>query len=668
MLGTTGPASALALQRLSDAAGVSLTYVREMSGDAYVLGLPSPMPLPEVQAIADRISALPEVQYAEPDAIMQHTLTPNDPQYGNQWHYFAPGAGQYGINAPAAWDITTGSASIVVAVIDTGITNHADLAGRSVPGLGYDFITNVASANDGNGRDSDPSDPGDWVTANECFAGSSASNSSWHGTHVAGTIGAASNNGMGVAGVNWSSRIVSARVLGKCGGTISDIADGMRWSAGLAVAGVPANANPAKVLNLSLGGSGACGTTYQDAINAIVAAGATVVISAGNSNADASGFRPANCNGVITVAATNRNGSRSYYSNYGATVEISAPGGETNVSSSNGVLSTLNTGTQGPLADKYAYYQGTSMAAPHVAGVASLMLSRNPWLTPAQVLSLMQSTATAFPGGSSCTPSLCGSGIVNAGAAVAAVPDPPVLNKKLYLPLVLNGYPPIPAAPLLNAIANGDGDGNYTVSWNASATATGYLLQEDDNAAFSSPETRYSGAGTSWDATAKAVGTYYYRAQASNTWGASGWSNVVSVVVQPPSSGPTPGFWQQPGGAMEFYVTADRGFVDDFAIYINVTGCGSYKITHTIPEPISSNSFSWSGPFYASGTFSSQTAAGGTTGLSSFPISGCGLVSGGPYAWSAGWVSGLAMSVEAAEANLVESADMGDAFEVTRIP
>ena len=310
MVGTTGPASALAMQRLSDAAGVPLTYVREMSGDAYVLGLPSRMPLAEVQAMADRMSALPEVEYAEPDAIMQHTLTPNDPRYTDQWHYFAPGAGHYGINAPAAWDITTGSSSIVVAVIDTGITNHADLAGRSVPGLGYDFITSVSSANDGNGRDSDPSDPGDWVAANECFAGSAARNSSWHGTHVAGTIGAASNNGIGVAGINWSSKILSVRVLGKCGGTTSDIADGMRWSAGLPVPGVPANANPAKVLNLSLGGSGACDATYQNAINDILAAGSTIVISAGNSNANASGFRPANCNGVITVAATNRNGSQ----------------------------------------------------------------------------------------------------------------------------------------------------------------------------------------------------------------------------------------------------------------------------------------------------------------------------------------------------------------------
>jgi hypothetical protein len=241
--------------------------------------------------------------------------------------------------------------------------------------------------------------------------------------------------------------------------------------------------------------------------------------------------------------------------------------------------------------------------------------------------------------------------------------------KKVYLPLVVKGYPPIPAVPVLNAIANADGDGNYTVSWNAPANATSYLLQEDDNAAFSSPEMRYSGSGTSWNATGKAVGAYYYRVQASNTWGTSGWSNVATAVVQPVASGPTPGFWQQLGGAMEFYVTADRAFVDDFAIKINVTGCGSYKITHTPQEPISGNNFSFTGVFYASGTFSSQTAASGTTGLSSFPIPGCGTVSGGPWAWSANWMHSAQLTpVEAAETNQVEPADPGNAFEVTRIP
>jgi serine protease len=414
----SNPEQPAQMESLSRAAGVPLQYFREMSGDAHVLQLPERLPLEQVRFLAQQLANLPEVEYAEADQIMTHTLVPNDPQYTNQWHYFE----SWGINLPAAWDITTGSSSIVVAVIDTGITNHADLSGRTVPG--YDFISTVAVANDGNGRDSNPSDPGDWIAANECFPGSSAQNSSWHGTHTAGTIGAASNNGLGVTGVNWNSKILPVRVLGKCGGSISDIADAMRWSAGLTVAGVPANSNPARVLNLSLGGGGACSATYQNAINNVTAAGAVVVVSAGNSNADASGFQPANCNGVITTAATNRSGSRSFYSNFGSTVEISAPGGETNVTSSNGVLSTLNTGTTVPAADSYVYYQGTSMAAPHVSGVVSLMISRNPSLTPSQVLSILQSTAKAFPGGSSCNTSICGSGIVDAGAAVSAAQPP----------------------------------------------------------------------------------------------------------------------------------------------------------------------------------------------------------------------------------------------------
>ncbi len=418
--GVTGP---MQMQRLSDAAGAHLTYLRAMSGDAHVLRLEHRTSLVEAQAMADRLSYLPEVAYAAPDAIMVHTIAPNDPMYGSQWHYFAPAANYYGINAPAAWDVTTGSTGVVVAVVDTGITNHADLAGRTVSG--YDFINDVQVANDGNGRDSDPSDPGDWITVWEAgpgsyFYGCTVSDSSWHGTHTAGTIGASGNNGLGVAGINWISKILPARVLGKCGGYTSDIVDGMRWAAGLAVAGVPNNSNPAKVINISLGGSGACDATWQGAVNAIVAAGTTIVVAAGNDNTNASTFVPGNCNGVITVAATNRNGSRAGYSNYGSAVEVSAPGGyQTNPNDPNGILSTLNTGTQGPVADTYTYYQGTSMAAPHVAGVVSLLYSLNPSLTPAQVLTILQNTVTGFPTGSTCNTSICGRGIVNAGAAVA---------------------------------------------------------------------------------------------------------------------------------------------------------------------------------------------------------------------------------------------------------
>jgi serine protease len=428
------------MQRMNNVAGVSLGYLRPMSGEAHVLRLPQRMEINRVLDICARLATMSEVEYAEPDYIMHAAgnsvegalVTPNDPLYPNQWHYFAPGSDHYGVNAPAAWDITTGSAGIYAAVIDTGILNHADLSGRWVGG--YDFITDVTQANDGDGRDANPLDPGDWVAASECGPGLSSQNSTWHGTHVSGTIGAASNNGDGVTGLNWVSQVVPLRALGKCGGTVSDVADAMRWAAGLPVSGVPANPNPAKVANMSLGASSpTCPATYQNAVKDVVAAGTVLVVSAGNDNHDASLHTPANCSGVITVAATNRSGGRAYYSNYGSEVEIAAPGGAQSGLSANdpnGVLSTLNTGATTQGSDSYIYYQGTSMAAPHVTGIVSLMFSVNPALTPAQVTNILQATATPFPTGtgSDCTTSTCGGGIVNAYEAVAmaqAVNGPP---------------------------------------------------------------------------------------------------------------------------------------------------------------------------------------------------------------------------------------------------
>jgi adhesin/invasin len=412
-------AEAAQMARLSAQAGVALTYFRSMSGDAHVLRLPARMPVAEVERIAARLSALPEVAYAEPDYIMRPMLVPNDPQYANQWHYYEA----YGINLPQAWDISTGNPNIVVAVIDTGHRPHVDLASRIIGG--YDFISNPLVANDGDGRDADPQDPGDWITSAESssgyFAGCLVTNSTWHGTHVAGTIGAVTNNGQGVAGVNWQVKLLSMRVLGKCGGTTSDIADAMRWAAGLSVTGIPANLHPAKVLNLSLGGSGPCPTTYQSAINDVNNAGGIVVVSAGNSNTDASNARPANCNGVITVGATNRSGVRTFYSNYGSVVDISAPGGD----GDGLVLSTSNAGIQSPTTDSYAYKAGTSMAAPHVAGVASLIVGWNPTLNWSQVENILKNTAKPFGPGHTCTgTTTCGAGIVNAYAALRAVSTP----------------------------------------------------------------------------------------------------------------------------------------------------------------------------------------------------------------------------------------------------
>ena len=318
--------------------------------------------LAEAEQLArDIVASDPNVEYAEPDRILRHTLTPNDPRYNEQWHYFEAAGG---INAPPAWDKSTGT-GVVVAVIDTGYRPHADLAANILPG--YDFISDTFVANDGNVRDSDASDPGDWINAGECGPGDPAAfeASSWHGTHVAGTIAARTNNSLGVAGVAFNARIVPARVLGKCGGYTSDIADAIVWTSGGTVSGVPANANPAKVLSISLGGGGACDTTTQNAINSARSRGASVIVAAGNSNANASNFTPANCSGVVTVAAVGRNGGKASYSNFGATVEVAAPGGS---GGANSVLSTLNAGSTSPGADSYALYNGTSMATPHVVG------------------------------------------------------------------------------------------------------------------------------------------------------------------------------------------------------------------------------------------------------------------------------------------------------------
>lgn len=409
------PADAGLMGRLGQVAGVQLSYLRPMSAEVHVLRLPERMALSALQALLEKLETLPEVEAVEADLILQPTLVPNDTHYPKQWHYAEPTAGNYGVNLPSAWDTLTHWSPVVVAVLDTGITEHIEFSGMTVPG--YDFITDVWTANDGDGRDADPRDPGDWVERNGCGAGTQPRDSSWHGTHTAGTIGAASNNAMGVAGINWGVKILPVRVLGRCGGYTTDIVDGMRWSAGLSVPGVANNANPAKVLNLSLGGSGSCGSTMQNAVNAITQAGATVVTSAGNSNADASGFTPANCSGVITVAASDRAGGRTSYSNYGSSVEITAPGGDGDYT--DWVLSTWNTGTTVPAADAYAWMRGTSMAAPHVSGVASLLYMQNPATTPAQVLQILQNTSTPFPAGSTCTTAICGSGIVNAGAAVS---------------------------------------------------------------------------------------------------------------------------------------------------------------------------------------------------------------------------------------------------------
>ncbi len=401
---------------LGQRGGATLAYAQQFDENTHVLQMDRPLPVSEVQRIARNLADDPNVLYAEPDYILTTQLVPNDPGYGSQWHYTL-GSGNYGINLPAAWDITTGSSNVNIAVVDSGSLPHPDLLDNLVPG--YDFVSGSLDRDSSPGWDSDPSDPGTY--------GSSCSPpySVWHGLHVMGTIGAKSNNSASLAGVNWQVGIVPVRSMGICGsGYSSDIIFGTRWAAGVTGGYPVVNTKPARVINLSLGGLGACSTTYQTAIDEIRAAGSVVVVAAGNNNGDASNIQPANCQGVITVAATNRAGNKANYSSYGSTVEISAPGGEMSYSSDpNGILSLGNSGIDVPAAFTTALMRGTSMAAPHVSGVIGLMLSVNSELTPDRITQVLQKRSTPFPASSSCTTSICGAGILNAGAAVQEAQD-----------------------------------------------------------------------------------------------------------------------------------------------------------------------------------------------------------------------------------------------------
>ncbi|MFD5764866.1 S8 family serine peptidase [Streptomyces sp. NPDC127049] len=404
--------------------GERLAFERRLSGGGALVDLGDSATPQDVNEVMAAFRADPSVATVEPD-IRAYAMAaaPNDTDYAKQWDLFEATGG---MNVPSAWDKTTGS-GVTVAVIDTGYAAHSDLAANTV--AGYDFISTSTDARDGNGRDADAKDEGDWnATDNECGLGSKASNSSWHGTHVAGTIGAVTNNSKGIAGIAYGSKVQHVRVLGKCGGSSSDIADAITWASGGTVSGVPANATPARVINLSLGGaSSTCPSVYQNAINGAVQRGTTVVVAAGNSNANTSGFTPANCSNVITVASTSREGNRSYYSNFGTLVDVSAPGGETRratdtpgtvTTPENGIYSTLNSGSTTQSAENYKPYQGTSMAAPHIAGLAALLKSAKSTLTPAQIETAIKGNARPLPG--TCSGG-CGAGIADAAKTVDSV-------------------------------------------------------------------------------------------------------------------------------------------------------------------------------------------------------------------------------------------------------
>lgn len=428
-------------------AGISVQRVRTLTLDGTALYQVPSGNAQTTMLLAQQLAARPDVEYAEPDRTARPLLQANDPGFDLQWNLRSPSTVAGGINMPAAWDISTGAASTVVAVLDTGILyraanpagSHPDLdASRLLPG--YDFISNsncssgLPCSGDGDGRDDDPYDPG---------RDQSGGSSSYHGTLVSGIVGAATNNARGVAGVNWHTRLLPVRVLGTNGGSISDIIDGLLWAAGLSAPDLT-NPNPADVINLSLGGKGACPRSVQDAINAALSGPKTpvLVVAAGNSNEDASGTFPANCQGVITVGATDQHGNRTTYSNYGLVTSVMAPGGDPRQSyngtrNAGGILSLTKDDVTGNFT--YVYQAGTSFAAPHVAGVVALMRGVNPSLSGNDAKNILQRTARPLNSTSCARPNGadCGAGIIDAARALQAAAqsvDNPAADFTLTVP------------------------------------------------------------------------------------------------------------------------------------------------------------------------------------------------------------------------------------------
>lgn len=389
--------------------GVNAEEVRKTATGSHVIDLGDQrLKGKKADNFMDKLAADPAVESVEPDIrLYPVSLEPRDQDWSSLWGLH----GTYGVDSQEAWKYTQGEGA-VVAVLDSGITRHPDLDANILPG--YDFIADPETATDGDGRDSDPTDSGDWQVAGECGE-PRGRDSSWHGTHVAGTIAAVADS-KGVVGVAPKSKVVPVRVLGKCGGRLSDFADAIAWSVGVDVQGAPKNQNPADVINMSLGGGGTCMPSYQRAIDLANSRGAVVVVAAGNDTTNAANFQPANCQNVVTVGATNKQGKPAHYSNFGDTLDVSAPGGETHTRGS-GILSTVNSGKTRPVGPSYSEYQGTSMATPHVAGVAALMKSVNPEISPARIEKILKETVKA-PNGK--CPRPCGAGIVDAGRAVKA--------------------------------------------------------------------------------------------------------------------------------------------------------------------------------------------------------------------------------------------------------
>lgn len=490
------------LGRLSQKAGYTSSMPwRHINAQTMVLTTPTALTPALQKTLTDRLMATGQVEWVVPnvrqqlaaisdpnDAYWPRTSPPNQPwdtglqsYQDKQWWMLPDDQGRRGApNIRGAWNVTTGGNQIalsqapaVIAVLDTGITTHVDLPVMGDPIVmggpnilaGYDFVSNPHFSGDNDGWDALADDPGDSVSSSEAAqaafrqASCGVQDNSWHGTVVAGLLAAKTDNTTGVAGVNWHARVMPVRVAGKCGADLADIVAGMYWAAGRTIpaqvmqqeqdnarlggysaSAAPASGSstPAKVVNISFGGSGACDPLYQDAIDALAQSGVVVVASAGNEHGAVS--RPANCRGVVAVAALNRNGFKASYSNFGPEITVSTLGGDPSATSTHpdggawgsvlgdSMLLSIYPGSGTP---PYAYHAGTSYSAPIVSGVISLMLDVNPALSVADIIqglkvsarphvtsNLMGACSNDNPGRCICTTGTCGSGIVDAYEAV----------------------------------------------------------------------------------------------------------------------------------------------------------------------------------------------------------------------------------------------------------
>lgn len=411
-----------------------------------------------VEQMTARLAALPEISEVHPDLQVASDALPNDTYFPRQKNLYSPDLAVYSIDAPTLWNATTGKKSVIVAVLDGGLVSHSDLSGQKV--AGYDMVSDKRYSGDGDGRDSSPSDPGNYSNGTYC----TASKSTWHGTHVAGIIGALRNNSKGIAGIAPGSAIQPVRVVGRCVTAMSDVIAGIRWASGGHVTGVSDNKTPAKVLNLSLSSSVddfTCPTLYQEVIDEARSRGALVVASSGNQSASVNTRTPANCHGVLSVGATAPDGAPTTYTNVGRALGMVAPGGvDPKVASGQGIWSTIDSGSKGPSGSTYGQMSGTSMAAPEVSAAAALVFSLGDF-TADQVIGILKTAATRPPKidsyytclsddpATGAERNVCGAGILNL-ARIPAPTSKPVISGSptkdsvlTVTPAAFNGSPTV---------------------------------------------------------------------------------------------------------------------------------------------------------------------------------------------------------------------------------